>query len=101
MLGQNAQSMFNLAYMHQHGIGRKKDFALAKKYYDLSKQHDPNGQTACLIGLFTLYLNHFSFKLPNVKQYAIIIFDLDGLSFENAILCVLILILIIVLWIRN
>jgi len=109
VLGPNAQSMFNLGYMHQHGIGRKKDFALAKKYYDLSKQHDPNGKMACLLGLFTLYLDHFSFRRPNVsflgvnaKYYvSVLMYYLDGLTLENAALFVLIFILMIVLWIRN
>ena len=29
---QNAQSMFNLGYMHQHGQGLPQDFDLAKRF---------------------------------------------------------------------
>jgi TPR repeat protein len=29
-----AQAYFNLGYMHEHGIGLKKDLFLAKRYYD-------------------------------------------------------------------
>ncbi len=30
----NPQAMFNLGYMHEYGIGLKKDLFLAKRYYD-------------------------------------------------------------------
>jgi len=30
----NAHSMFNVGYMHEHGLGLSKDWALAKRYYD-------------------------------------------------------------------
>lgn len=34
--GQNAQAMFNLAYMHAHGLGLSRDFHLAKRHYDMA-----------------------------------------------------------------
>ena len=58
-LGGNAQSMFNLGYMHQYGIGKQKDFSMAKRYYDLSKQNGPAGTMACYIFLAALYYEHF------------------------------------------
>jgi len=33
---RNAQAMFNLAYMHEHGIGLPKDLHLAKRFYDMA-----------------------------------------------------------------
>ena len=33
----NAQAMYNLGYMHEHGLGLAKDFHLAKRYYDMSQ----------------------------------------------------------------
>lgn len=32
--GAVAQALFNLGYMHEHGIGVEKDLFLAKRYYD-------------------------------------------------------------------
>jgi SEL1 protein len=32
------QSMFNLGYMHQYGIGLPQDFHLAKRYFDMAAQ---------------------------------------------------------------
>ena len=29
-----AQGYFNLGYMHEHGVGFKKDLFLAKRFYD-------------------------------------------------------------------
>jgi len=34
----NAQALFNLGYMHQNGLGLKRDHRLAKTYYDLAEQ---------------------------------------------------------------
>ncbi|KAL2642269.1 hypothetical protein R1flu_009856 [Riccia fluitans] len=41
-LQQNAQAMFNLGYMHEHGVGLPLDLHLAKRYYDqaLETDHD-------------------------------------------------------------
>uniref|UniRef100_A0A7S4UA39 Uncharacterized protein n=1 Tax=Guillardia theta TaxID=55529 RepID=A0A7S4UA39_GUITH len=33
---RNAQAMFNLAFMHEHGIGLPKDLHLAKRFYDMA-----------------------------------------------------------------
>ena len=63
-LGGNAQSMFNLGYMHQYGIGKQKDFSMAKRYYDLSKQNGPSRTMACYIFLAALYWEHFVEEFP-------------------------------------
>lgn len=35
---RNAQAMFNLAYMHEHGIGLPQDLHLAKRFYDMAAE---------------------------------------------------------------
>eukprot|EP01083_Nonionella_stella_P005011 14609_1 len=105
ILGNNAQSMFNLGYMHQYGIGKKKDFSMAKRYYDLSASTDPNGQVACYILLALLYIERFM-EEPHYIHYYRAIYDTyahytKDLNAENTALFILIIILIIVLWIRR
>lgn len=123
-LGANAQSMFNLGYMHQYGIGRKKDFEMAKRYYDLSIQNDPNGNVACYIYLALLYAQRFYFDFQNgnelklfgysfnafnsynLNYYKLLLIDnykyyTQDLTLENVALIILIIILMIVLWIRR
>lgn len=110
-LGANAQSLFNLGYMHQYGIGRKKDFSMAKRYYDLSNQNDPNGNVACYIYLTLLYLESFYYdvngnSLSSGNFFNLSIYDnyhyyTKDLSLENIALIILIIFLMIVLWIRR
>lgn len=40
----NAQALFNLAYMHECGLGLKRDIHLAKRYYDLAAETSPDAQ---------------------------------------------------------
>mmetsp|Transcript_21610 Transcript_21610/g.34695 ORF Transcript_21610/g.34695 Transcript_21610/m.34695 type:complete len:441 (-) Transcript_21610:7-1329(-) len=127
VLGVNAQSMFNLGYMHQYGIGRKKDFEMAKRYYDLSKQHDPNGNVACYIFLALLYAQKFysdwftgsgsgsgvrtsnwTKMITNGLAYIPTKWILDiyqqyaqEITLENIVLGLLVIILIVVLWMRH
>ena len=35
-ISHNPQAMFNLAYMHENGLGIKKDLHLAKRFYDMA-----------------------------------------------------------------
>ncbi|VDP92585.1 unnamed protein product [Echinostoma caproni] len=37
-LHRNSQAMFNLAYMHEQGLGLKPDIHLAKRYYDMAAE---------------------------------------------------------------
>ena len=34
----NAQAMFNLGYMHELGLGMKRDIHLAKRFYDMAAE---------------------------------------------------------------
>jgi SEL1 protein len=56
-LDNSAQAFFNIAYMYHYGIGQKRDFHLAKRYYDRALAHEPNSFLAVKSSLFILYLN--------------------------------------------
>ena len=62
----NAQAMFNLGYMHEHGIGLPQDFHLAKRYYDMSADSDQAAYVPVILALGKLYA-HWGLALG--KQY--------------------------------
>eukprot|EP00842_Homolaphlyctis_polyrhiza_P006569 jgi/Hompol1/6913/HPOL_002365-RA len=49
-------AMFNLGYMHEHGLGVAKDFHLAKRWYDTSLSTNPAGYLAVNLALAKLML---------------------------------------------
>ena len=51
----NPQAMFNLAYMHEHGLGLPQDLHLAKRYYDMSAQTNAESQLPAGLALFLLH----------------------------------------------
>eukprot|EP01133_Synstelium_polycarpum_P018148 gene18148-21700_t len=58
---QNSQALFNLGVMHQFGTGRPQDLFLAKRYYDMALQHQPNAYIPVYLALLGL-LGHFVYK---------------------------------------
>ncbi|KAL3529127.1 hypothetical protein ACH5RR_008449 [Cinchona calisaya] len=56
----NAQAMFNLGYMHEHGQGLPFDLHLAKRYYDQALEIDPAAKLPVTLALASLWLrkNH-------------------------------------------
>ncbi len=50
----NAQAMFNLAYMHEQGLGLKRDIHLAKRYYDLALETTADAYIPVTLALFKL-----------------------------------------------
>lgn len=56
----NAQAMFNLGYMHEHGLGLPLDLHLAKRYYDQALQSDPDAKLPVTLALASLWIrrNH-------------------------------------------
>lgn len=56
----NAQAMFNLGYMHEHGLGLPFDLHLAKRYYDQALELDPAARLPVKLALVSLWLrkNH-------------------------------------------
>lgn len=54
---RNAQAMFNLGFMHQHGIGLDRDFHLAKRYYDLAEGAHVDAKVPVSLALSGLWMH--------------------------------------------
>ncbi|KAL1802315.1 hypothetical protein ACET3Z_030962 [Daucus carota] len=52
----NAQAMFNLGYMHEHGQGLPFDLHLAKRYYDQAVEIDPSAKLPVTLALGSLWV---------------------------------------------
>lgn len=52
----NAQAMFNLGYMHEHGEGLPFDLHLAKRYYDQALEIDPAAKLPVTLALASVWL---------------------------------------------
>ncbi|KAF8389990.1 hypothetical protein HHK36_024510 [Tetracentron sinense] len=52
----NAQAMFNLGYMHEHGQGLPLDLHLAKRYYDQALKTDPAAKLPVTLALMSLWI---------------------------------------------
>ncbi|XP_010540030.1 PREDICTED: ERAD-associated E3 ubiquitin-protein ligase component HRD3A-like [Tarenaya hassleriana] len=52
----NAQAMFNLGYMHEHGQGLPLDLHLAKRYYDQALENDPSAKLPVTLALASLWI---------------------------------------------
>ncbi|PIN22874.1 Extracellular protein SEL-1 [Handroanthus impetiginosus] len=52
----NAQAMFNLGYMHEHGQGLPLDLHLAKRYYDQALEADPAAKLPVSLALASLWI---------------------------------------------
>ncbi|KAL8199874.1 hypothetical protein R6Q57_013442 [Mikania cordata] len=52
----NAQAMFNLGYMHEHGQGLPLDLHLAKRYYDQALEVDPAAKLPVMLALASLWI---------------------------------------------
>lgn len=74
----NAQAMFNLGYMHERGLGIKKDIYLAKRYYDLAMDTSADAfvpVTLALVKLSLLFVwegvksNYLYQMSPDLKQH--------------------------------
>ena len=53
---QNPQAMFNLAYMHENGLGLRKDMHLAKRFYDMAWETSIDAHVPVTLALFKLSL---------------------------------------------
>ncbi|KAL8139717.1 hypothetical protein V2J09_005738 [Rumex salicifolius] len=71
----NAQAMFNLGYMHEHGQGLPFDLHLAKRYYDEALESDPASKLPVTLALTGLWIRknyadsimvHFIDSLPEL-----------------------------------
>lgn len=61
----NAQAMFNLAYMHEQGLGMKKDWHLAKRFYDLASETSVDAKVPVALAILKLSL---MFKVESMKD---------------------------------
>ncbi|EDV43958.1 uncharacterized protein Dana_GF18742 [Drosophila ananassae] len=61
----NAQAMFNLGYMHEQGLGMKKDWHLAKRLYDLAAETNSDAKVPVAIALFKLQMLA---KIESIKE---------------------------------
>lgn len=52
----NAQAMFNLGYMHEHGEGLPFDLHFAKRYYDQALQSDTAAKLPVTLALASLWV---------------------------------------------
>ncbi|KAG7586913.1 Sel1-like repeat [Arabidopsis thaliana x Arabidopsis arenosa] len=52
----NAQAMFNLGYMHEHGEGLPFDLHLAKRYYDQALQSDAAAKLPVTLALASVWV---------------------------------------------
>lgn len=73
----NAQAMFNLGYMHEHGQGLPFDLHLAKRYYDQALQSDAAAKLPVTLALASLWLRRnyadtFLVKLQNFIIFSIL-----------------------------
>lgn len=72
-MSHNAQAMFNLAYMHENGLGLKRDIHLAKRFYDLASETSTEAYipvTLALIKLnFLFYFEHLERRYENLYKF--------------------------------
>ncbi|KHJ40822.1 ribosomal protein S5 domain protein [Trichuris suis] len=64
-LQRNAQAMFNLGYMHEQGIGIRRDLHLAKRFYDMAVEVSPDATLPVNLALIRL---SFLFLIDFFKQ---------------------------------
>ncbi len=58
-VSHNPQAMFNLAYMHENGLGLRRDIHLAKRFYDMASETSSEAYVPVLLALFKLNLLFF------------------------------------------
>lgn len=59
--------MFNLGYMHEQGLGMKKDWHLAKRSYDLAAQTNADAKVPVALALMKLQILKKIDSLKNVS----------------------------------
>lgn len=52
----NAQAMFNLGYMYEHGQGLPFDLHLAKRYYDQALEYDSAAKLPVTLAILSLWI---------------------------------------------
>lgn len=103
----NAHAMWNLGYMHHYGLGRPRDFDIAKRYYDQARLLSSNAYLPSLLSLAVLYVEcgYDLWMLPTWESILNAGGDSVGpspwyLSVENIVLLCSAVLLIILVTIR-
>lgn len=58
-VSHNPQAMFNLAYMHENGLGLRRDMHLAKRFYDMASETSIEAHVPVILALFKLNILFF------------------------------------------
>lgn len=66
----NAQAMFNLAYMHELGHGMKQDIHLAKRFYDMAAETSTDAKVPVALALAKLSM---VFAFNSGKDFKVIL----------------------------
>merc|ERR1711936_1475583 len=66
----NAQAMFNLGYMHELGLGMKRDIHLAKRFYDMAAETSVDAKVPVALALAKLAV---VFAVKNLEELKILI----------------------------
>jgi len=66
----NAQAMFNLGYMHELGLGMKRDIHLAKRFYDMAAETSVDAKVPVALALAKLAC---VFAVRNMEELKILI----------------------------
>ena len=71
--------MFNLAYMHENGLGLRKDIHLAKRFYDMASETSGEAHVPVALALFklnmvTYFESFFSFNVIDIFKHPSIYF---------------------------
>lgn len=67
-ISHNPQAMFNLAYMHENGLGLRKDMHLAKRFYDMASETSSEAHVPVALALFKLNLLFYFESFFNIKN---------------------------------
>ena len=64
----NSQSLFNLAYMYEFGIGLPQDLHLAKRFYDLSYTVNPKAFAPVKLAILRLKIHQYWLQWQKTRQ---------------------------------
>ncbi|KAM7279396.1 hypothetical protein ACFE04_006530 [Oxalis oulophora] len=89
----NAQAMFNLGYMHEHGLGLPYDLHLAKRYYDQALEIDLAAKLPVTLALASLWVrkNYPESFMLEVKGITVSVLEVKARSpakKEQAVQCI-------------
>ncbi|XP_031498303.1 ERAD-associated E3 ubiquitin-protein ligase component HRD3A-like [Nymphaea colorata] len=106
----NAQAMFNLGYMHEHGEGLPYDLHLAKRYYDQALDNERAAKLPVMLALFSVWIRmnypdtilvDFLDSLPRVCPKVAVWIQSNIMDEGNATILTLFVCLITVLYLRE